>query len=167
MGEQSTDELQTTSGYICLCSSGWTEDWPFRHANFSYLCIQPSPLPHAPDCTLLQPKRSTLYLFTNQPVRLTAPTRVQNTPCSDKRSTPTCPYSLKVIVTVFLLLVEPTAPLTFSVMIPVMRSAGVTSKDGFQTLIPAGAMGSPRPPLEWVSSLGSLCSAESKKKRTS
>lgn len=48
--------------------------------------------------------------------------------------------------------------LTFSVMIPDIRLAGVTSKAGFHTNIPEAATCSPSPPREFNSSLGDLSS---------
>ena len=47
---------------------------------------------------------------------------------------------------------------TFSVMIPAIRSAGVTSKAGFQTQIPDAATCSPSPPREFNNSFGDLSS---------
>lgn len=47
---------------------------------------------------------------------------------------------------------------TFSVIIPLMRLAGVTSKAGFHTEIPEAATCSPRPPRVFSSSLADLSS---------
>jgi len=47
---------------------------------------------------------------------------------------------------------------TLSVMIAVIRFAGVTSKAGFQTDIPDAATCFPRPPSEFSNSLGDLSS---------
>lgn len=47
---------------------------------------------------------------------------------------------------------------TFSVMIAVIRFAGVTSKAGFHTDIPDAATCLPRPPSEFSNSLGDLSS---------
>lgn len=46
----------------------------------------------------------------------------------------------------------------FSVIIPEMRLAGVTSKAGFQTQIPEAAICSPSPPREFRISFGDLSS---------
>lgn len=47
---------------------------------------------------------------------------------------------------------------TFSVMIAVIKFAGVTSKAGFQTDIPGAATCFPRPPSDLSNSLGDLSS---------
>jgi hypothetical protein len=47
---------------------------------------------------------------------------------------------------------------TFSVMIAVIRFAGVTSKAGFHTDMPGAATCLPRPPSELSNSLGDLSS---------
>lgn len=47
---------------------------------------------------------------------------------------------------------------TFSVMTPLIRLAGVTSKAGFQTEIPDAATCSPSPPRELSNSLEDLSS---------